>query len=765
MDNYKGKILAAIGAGGNYQQVRPGINEEYSSFGPLNSFLVFIGPSGNIARAPKPQELNSNGVYFGNVIRTATSGWSGMNSLGTNCCAWGANELIFFADGDRSTIIEGAAKTFAFQPYGTDGVKEIPFAAVTWNTPRKYMGASVGGSPPAWQNNSIRARVQDDTYYKMLGNSPTTLYYKNHALLTVCERCHEMHLNVLSSYSMYYRAYHFAKPHKYWTNAELAEASYATWYSGSGYISIIDGLAHDGWYGDTETGFGGFFDYNYGFDVVDNTTSSQTKTQGQTFFFQGRMYLVRETLVAVGTPGIPTSYGLTPIMREGTKDFMLDSAYIDDKYMTYSPVTSAYSPFDEAYKCPIIWDDRLLLLQNDGKLLEVSDGSVSLLTDIMEALPDSEWASGIWGGDLGRGHDNGSYKCYGVKLDDTLHVFLNYRKGIDVGGVCWLTSTDLENFTDKTQYLPQSGIIPPSGMTRTNYLNTISPYRFSGYENFYALTVDGQPSGATRCEPSGWAQISGINDEWYGSGTFVECDYTQDPDQWDIPMQFSVRDHYLFPTSVNEPERFGPGLAPSGTGYDGYRWNGVTNYHVLGYKDQGAGFEKVHLFFTQDVVNNPEGGSTIDANNAPRRCLYYVLDENEDWLYKNEFSMKRMSWVEPTDMLEPSIIVQSGGPHRPYPYEDRLNGVVYQPYTIYDWPVFGKVDVQVQYSVNWGSSWHNATAHPTLSSGVTGLDTGSLATDPSGTIGREYMFAWDYEADVGNNRFDWVQFRIRVIGY
>jgi hypothetical protein len=769
MENYKGKVLIAIGTGGNYMLGQGDFNYPvYSSYGALNPFMVFIGPSGNVARAPKPQELNGNGVYFGDIIRTPASGWSGMNSLGTNCCAWGGNELIFFCDGDRGTIVDSAAMTNAFQPYGTDGVLEIPYAhpGDTWNTPRQYAGQSINSSPEENRPNAIRGRVQDDTYYKQIARANANLYYKNHCLLTICDRCHEIQLNPPGVYSVYCRAFKFATPHKYHSKEELEKGS-AVYATGSGYISIMGGFAHDGWYGDTQNGYGGFLDWHYYLDVVKSTTSVADKTQGQSIFFQGRLYLIRETSVLVGTPALPSSYGLTPLMREGTEDYMLDSAYIPDKYVTRSPVTSPYSPFDESYRCPIIWDNRLLLLQNDGKLFEVSDGSMRLLTDIKAALPDSEWASGVWGGSLGLGHDNSSYKCYGVKLNDTLHVFLNYNKGLDVGGVCHLTSTDLENFLDKTQYMPQSGILPPSGWSQANYLNYISPYRFSGYENFYAVDGDGQPLGATRCEPSGWTQSSGIYTEWHGSGTFVECDYDQTPDQWDIPMYFTPRTHHLFPTSVVEPIRFGnpDGLAPSGTRFDGYRWNGVTNYHVHGFKDQGEGFDKVHLFFTQDVINNPEGDATIDDFDPPRQCLYYVLDENESWQYRNQFAMKRVAWVEPTDMLEPSILLASGGPHNPYPHEDRVNKVVYQPYTIYDWPIFGKVDIQVQYSTDWGEHWYNASSHPTLSSGVTNVDTGSLATDPSGTIGKEYMFAWDYETDVGNNRFDWVQFRIRAIGY
>lgn len=762
MENYKGKIFAAIGAGGQYQLSDP----EYSSFGPKNAFLAFIGPSGNVARAPKPQELNGNGVLYGNIIRTSVSGWSGMNSLGTNCCTWGANEFVFFYDGDRGTIIDGAGMTCAFQPYGTDGVREIPWARDVdiWNSPRMYAHTDIGASPRPTAANAIRARVQDDTYYKQIARDDRYSYYKNGSLITICDRCHHIHLNV-NAYALYLRTYKFGKLQKYWSQEELAK-SHPSFHSGSGYISITDGFAHDGNYGGY-TGYGGTFTWHWRIDATSSPTGPAANIQGQSLFFQGRLYMIKETSILAGIPALPCSYGLTPIVREGVKDYMLSDVYTGSRYVTLSPITSEYSPFSEGYRCPIAWGNRLLLLQNDGKLYELSDGSMRLLTDIKETLADSEWVSGVWGGSFGFGHNNAAYKCYGIKLGNTLHVFLNYRKGLDIGGVCWLTSTDLENFLDKTQYLPQSGIVPPSGWARSDYLNYISPYRFSGYENFRAVDGNGQPLGATRCEPSGWTQTSGLYHEWYGSGTFVECDYTKSPDQWDIPMHHTARTHHLFPTSVTEPIRFGTpnGLAPSGTRYQGYRWNGVTNYHVHGVKDQDAGFEKVHLFFTQDVVNNPEGQANLTDQNPPRQCLYYTLNEHEDWIFKNEFAMKRISWVEPTDMLEPSILLASGGPHKPYPYEDRINKVVYQPYTIYDWPIFGKVTVQVQYSTDWGGTWHNATRHATLSSGLSNLDTGSLAVDPSGTIGKEYVFAWDYEKDIGDNRFDWVQFRIRAIGY
>jgi hypothetical protein len=760
---YPGKIMAAIGAGGPpYFPIVPGAvptNVKYRSFGPINPFLMFIGPSGNIARAPKPQdELSDYGYDAGIGRRMPPSGWSGLGSIGSNCCAWGGNELIFFTDIDRGQLYSIGGLIASFQPWGTSGPLDIPSARV-YETVNQPLAADTGPLALSLRIiKSIPARVQDETYYRFLGRNAGGGAYKNTSLLTICERCHSFNTSRPNAGAPRYRnAYYYSgRELRYYTNAELISMGGI----GSGILPIFDGLAMIAPHFARGTYYGGTqhcqrFDGTYAFDSQSNAL------QNQTIFFQGRIYMISEAVIGVGIPASPCGYGLIPILREGVRDEQV-GAVGKKGYAAYKPRTSEYTPFGIKYKCPIKYNGRLLLLQNDGKLLEVTDGKVVQLTNIIDELPTSAWASGIYGGDLGRGDNNNSYKCYGVELDGTLHFFLNYQRGNDYG-VFWATTDDFVTYVDRTQMLPSSGIVPPSGFNESKYLGLISPYKFSGWENFSAIGIDGWPLGATRCASSGWVQSSGIGAEWHGSGTFLENDYTQTPDSWDIPMYYAQRTKFLAPTFVIDPAGFTPGLVPTGVGASGYRWDGVSNYHIHGVKDETE--EKVHLFFTPDVINNSEGDADIDDLNPPNQTLYFTLNANNEWSFRNQFSCKRLSWVEPTDMIEPSVLLASGNYYKRFPYEDRINGVVYQPFKIYDWPFFTSVDLEIQYSLDYGANWHDAKPHPTLSCSLTGLDTGSLATDPSGTIGKDYTFAWDYFSDVGNNRKDHVQFRIRAIGY
>lgn len=759
---YPGKILTAIGAGGvqHYGEI-PTVYPypQYQSFAGQNPVLIFIGPSGNVARAPQPQEMNNHSyVVGGGAIRISCSGWSSVGSIGTNCCVWGGNELVFMVDPERETNYGHGGLLVAFCPYGTTGIKEIPPAhgGTDSNVPSRADANPLGRSLPL-SVSSLKTRIQDQTYYRWLGCTAPA-YYKNASLLTICERAHLFDTSRAGAGTPRYRnAYYYGgRQHEYYTNAELIENGGA----GSGYISIFDGFAMVHPYNAIGAEYGSTR-HSVNFDATSAWDVHQYRLQQQTLFFNGLIYCVGDSFISVGIPAAPCGYGLTPILREGSKDLEVGQTG-DTKYIALSPRTYAYTPYNAYYRCPIKFDNRLLLLQNDGRLFEVANGQVSLLTDIKEALADSAWFSGVYGGGFGYGDNNTAYKSYGVQLGSTLHVFLNYLKD-GHGGVCWATSTDLENFTDRTTNLPASGIIPPSGMTSSTYLGIISPYQFSGYNDFYTTGPDHQPLGATACQPSGWIQASGIGAVWHGSGTFLECDYAQTPDGWDIPMYYGSKTVYLRPTYVQMPICFTEQLEPSGTGFTGYSWNGVSNYHIYGIKDETA--EKVHLFFSPDVVNNTGGDLSIDDNNPPAQNLYYTLDSSNVWEFKNQFRTKRLSWVEPTDMIEPSILLESGNYYKRFPYEDRVNSVVYQPFRIYDWPFFTTVDLQVQYTTDYGDSWHDATPHSTLSCSMTGLSTGSIASDPSGIIGQPHTFAWDYVSDVGGGRHDHVQFRIRAVGY
>lgn len=769
---YGGKILAAIAAGDTIG-ASPTADKDYQAFGPINPFLLFIGPSGNVCRAPHPGwQTFDFGENYG-IMPYGASGWQGWNSLGTNIIAWGGNELVFTHDLTPGDLFYPTMITTAFCPYGVSHL-EYGLIVGQYNDPYLLGKYNVGKSIPSGQLPASRGKyekcwIQNGHYKKIGRSSPFGSYYCVGSVLTLNESAHlfESFLSIASkdTYLSYSRAYPYGKQHtKYWTLAELVKNGGG---GGFGYLDLFKGFSSDSLYGGDSYLFYGGLNHLVKFDGVSSWDFTQDVIQHQTIYYQGRIYLVGEAQIAVGMPAQPNGYGLTPILVEGSKDRLVTNYAGQQSYVNQNPSTSEILTLEGGYKCPIKYNNRLLVLTNYGKLFEVDNGETIQIVDLKEYLVSSQFASGIYGGAIGTALNVSAYKCYGVQLGTTLHMFLNYRLGTGNGGVLWVTSPDLNSFIDKTIYLPNSGIIPPSGMTLPHYLNIINDYKFSGYNNF--TTVNGAVSGvpysaagpATRCEPSGWIQASGISSVWAGSGTFYNCNYTLHPNQWDVPMYHGKRTKYISPTYTKEPKSFlKVGLQPTGVSFEGYRYNGVNNYHIFGVKDEIT--EKVHLFFSEDVLHNTDGDSSILAKNPPSQVLYYTLNSSNQWSFRNQFKTKRLSWVIPTDMHEPSILTPSGSIHRRYPYEDRVNHVVYQPVIIYDWPFFSKVNVTAQYSTNYGNTWHNATAH-VLSDGLTNIDTGSLVTDPSGIVGKQIMFGWDYRTDLSNATFNWVQFRFRAV--
>ena len=796
---YPGKVLAAITAGTYQFRIGPNyaLTENYNAFGPRWPVLVFIGPSGNVARLPEPSKMDDHEFKTSPVERPnlSSSGWRGSALVGSNCIEWIGKEMLFVTDRQGWDYHD----VFVFAPGGlTDRlVQPAEYPSFTLTRPRTdirnglatsyYNGAKLYGSV-----------VQDGTYYKKIqsnkyGGAGLT------SLLTVCDRVQftRTSRSVGDNGSMfdYRQAYRPNSQIKFYSIGWCTRFRGGT-YSPSGYLSIVEGFdlpwnndAVAGSFGDN-TNYGG----NHLWELDAQNTFSQFADylQTQTIYHGGLMYVIKECAVGVTRPGNACGFGFTPILIEGSQDIPIDYTMYDraeSHYINPTPQTTPKNPFDAQYKCPVVDGNKLYLLQPDGRLLQAVNGEVVQITNIKTQLQlTSNYASGVYGGVLRScGHyeeedgsdslsygPNTTYKCYGIKLGNTFHAFLNYQLENGRGGVMWATSTDMLNFTDKTSQLPASGIIAPSGFTQSAYLTKISPYQFSGYENFSTIwplgAASGLPSGVTgktiKAQPSGWIQASGIHGAWDGSGTYTGA-YPADRTQWDIPMYFGAKTKFLFPTYTIEPTLFlKDGLIPVGDKFTGYRWNGVNNYHVYGVKDQTE--EKVHLFFTEDVLNHTGPGDNQIAGtagkNPPDQVLYYTLDQNGVWEFKNQFKSRRLSWVTPTDMLEPAVLMSSGTMRRPFPYEDRANGVVYQPFTVYDWPYFSEVDVAAQYSTDYGETWNSATAHTVLSSGLTNVNTGSFAVDPSGTIGKQYMFAWDYLTDVGNNQFDWVQFRLRAIG-
>jgi hypothetical protein len=755
MADYAGRILSAIGAG------EPRSDKTGVGWAAGNPLLMLIGPSGNIARTPVPSGLLLH-FYTGFAhVEADHRIYNTWPMIGSPILSWGGNELVFALR--KYHGVSDSVNILAFCPYGAtprlENIQDIPSNLGGGEGQEQFEIASYTFGP-------ARCVVQDGQYYKRVGNLYLEAFYDTIGLSHIGDKCHIF----LSSVSWvtqasikYFHTYQYNRQHIY--KPVYYDAGSIV---GSGYAPITTGFAHTRPSADSmQTTYWGGGPYELYLDLVGQNVSAHDIVI-HPIYHNGLIYVVKEHIIAATVPNVQTGFGAVPLLRENVYDRPQPT---NSKYSTLTFLTTSdTTPYGAKYKCPIKWKDgRIIFLQNDGKILEEVDGQIVQVSDITQILT-TNYASGIFGGTLGVGVPNvpagdpgvDSYKCFGAKMGNKLHVFLNYKitsEGASRTGIFWATTQDLLTFTDRTNNLPNSGIIPPSGLTEAQYLALINPFQFSGYENFHVVYPDGSPSGVTECRPSGWNQKLGLFNVWQGSGTFHENDYSQTPDNWDIPMNFSTLTHYLAPTYTIEPSGFTQGLVPTGVAFEGYRWNGVNGFHVHGWTEEDE--SKIHLIFTPESWSDAQMRSSGIFN----QNLYYTLDSNLQWTYRNQFRSKRIAWIEPTDMHEPSILIPSGSAHHPYPFEDRIKRVVFQPFKVYDWPRFKKVDIQVQYSTNKGLSWSNATPHSVHSSGLSDVDTGSLAVDPSGIIGKEYMFAWNYPADVGNNTtVQWVQFRFRATG-
>jgi hypothetical protein len=755
MADYAGRILSAIGAGD------PNFSKAGGGWTPGNPLLMLIGPSGNIARAPTPSGLEFQ-FYTGSINVEADhhlyNTWSMMASP---IISWGGNELVFALRKDHGT--SDFINLIAFCPYGATprlgNIKDLPGNKAGGDGQEQFEIAS-------YTFGDADCIVQDGRYYRRLNKLWVGSYHDTAGLAHIGDKCHYFFGTVSwasQSTINYYAAYPYNRQHIYKpAYYELGSVV------GSGYAPLTVGISHTrATAGSTQTSYWGGGPYELNFDLAKLDPDSLDLVT-HPVYHNGLIYIVKEHIIAATIPNVQTGFGALPLMREGVSDIQnpASSKYSTLTYWSESDTT----PYGAKYKYPIKWKDgRILFLQNDGKIFEEVNGQIVQVVDITQVMTTT-YSSGIFGGKMNIGVPNtatgdpgvDSYKCFGAKMGNRLHVFLNYNitsDGASRTGLFWATTEDLLSFTDRTNTLPNSGIVPPSGLTSTQYLGRISPFQFSGYENFHAVWPDGRPSGTTDCRPSGWNQKVGLNTQWSGSGIFHENDYSQTPDNWDVPMQYSTITHYLAPTYTVEPSGFTQGLVPTGVAFQGYRWQGVNGWHVHGWTEEDE--SKIHLIFTPESWT----AANMRSSGVYNQNLYYVLHSSLQWEYKNQFMSKRIAWVEPTEMHEPSILLPSGSVNRAYPFEDRIKKVVFQPFRIYDWPRFKNVDIQVQYSTDQGTSWHNATRNATHSDSLTNVDTGSLAADPSGIMGKEYMFAWDYPTDVGNNTtVQWVQFRFRATG-
>jgi len=737
---YAGKILAGQAVG------RTGY-----SWTDGYPFLIFIGPSGNVCHLPKP---NIQRVEDGSHYIYETD-WDNQDNFGSRCLAWCGKELLF-----RETVgVDSIADEciWAFCPYGLSSLENYVCPPSGIKYPRIYMVAALGDN----FSNAETHDIIQDAYYKRIARLDRN-YNESLALLSFIDGVHIFDGRETQWFDLFkYAARYIHHTQHRWHSAEEL-------YEGSGYIAIPGQFAwfYGEYWGGIETrDYGGRGIQYYDDDFVQlNPTYIEFTIPLKVVHYKGIFVAVTDDSVGIVIPGVPSFSYPSLILAQNTKD--IEDSYTNRYYcLTYWDYDDT-TPYGVCYKYPFIYNGELFFLQNDGKILKLDNGYISLVCDVRDYF-EAPHGSGIFGGKIGyEGWKRNSYMCFAGDVGGRLYVFLNYlyeENGKQRRGVFCASTTNFDEWTDHTFDLPSSGIIPPSGMNLTTYLGIISPYRFSGYNNFDTV-ANGQPSGingpAIKCEPSGWCQRDGIKATWQGSGTFYNCDYDSSPSSWDIPMRYQSITRYLAPTYTIEPTGFDNNLRPVGVANSGYNWVGVTNYHILGWKDETD--DRLHLFFVEDEYAFQNNTYYLSNSGVSNQVLYYVLDSNGNFIFRNQFQCKQLMWIEPTDMHEPAVVLTSGTYYERFPKEDRINRVVWQPFRIYDYPFFRNVNIEVQYTTDY-INWYDATPHSTLSCPTTNLSTGDISTDPSGIIGKEYMFAWDYTKDIGSRSIlPYVQLRIRA---
>ncbi len=274
-------------------------------------------------------------------------------------------------------------------------------------------------------------------------------------------------------------------------------------------------------------------------------------------------------------------------------------------------------------------EPKLFMLQGDGQVFEVDHASIKKTADLTK-LRNSPFGSGILGGAMqitplvGQGLFGApqAFRPYMVSFNNQLNAFLNYstdnatfqtRTGTPVGksvdgfnaqGVCWFTSFDGVNWTDKTEFLANastSGIITPSGNTvqRATWDAITAPYIHSSFQNVpypsgyggrssipdernhvgEAAPIDRGDDSLSVLKPSGYRQATGEPKETssrheddvasgkahmggdtdrlpiWTSGNLQDAPGTAF-DQLQIKLDKGTISGYMFPTIVNYPSGF-----------------------------------------------------------------------------------------------------------------------------------------------------------------------------------------------------------------
>ena len=478
---------------------------------------------------------------------------------------------------------------------------------------------------------------------------------------------------------------------------------------------------------------------------------------------------------------------------------------------------------------------ELFMLQADGKLLLVKPGGLILRKDFKNASPEmkSTYASGIVGGAMQKTPlaATNNYpqpavaRPFMISFNDQLHTFLNYEitssileqqtglpiaKGtegtINARGLCWFTSHDTINWSDRTDKLAplSSGIITPSGNNEllASWESTIAPYRFSAFQNVpytsgYGPRVSfGETNGFGEVapidrgdddlsirKPSGYRQATGdlielsrFDDKSdrlpiWNSGLFIDEPGTP-VESLKVRFGQGIISGFMYPTVVDYPSGFafivpaqidgttkptnllpeasGGVWGPFGQGARGWDYTGVGWRHTTGYIDEGdeqSNNHRLRLCFS----DNPQATSVNVAKQSASH--FWELDKASGWHQRNY-----VHWggacigYKPVELYDPEVIIPSGSFDDPNPFVDRERKHIRVNFQVIDFGFWDKVKMKLEYTIDEGTNWNACSVSGSLGP----LSTGTKQTDPSGTGAdpdSEHTVYWRWQDDLGPTTF------------
>ena len=461
-----------------------------------------------------------------------------------------------------------------------------------------------------------------------------------------------------------------------------------------------------------------------------------------------------------------------------------------------------------------VYKDKVWMLDNNGKFFEVRPGGVIQKADL--STLGTPWSSGIFGGQIDRTSDSldwagaTAFRPLLKSFNNQLHAFLNFRTSFNVAtgkgnsasktighGIFWATSHDGVNWSDRSAMLPASGIITPSGNTvqLATWLSEINPWRFSALQNtnfpsgYGSINPWGQfppLSHGPEGQPSGFKQLGNIPFLYPDNLGLLNDTPGTAFGALAVPLTRGMLSGYLFPTRINYPSGYAfvnpsnPGtlnsdgiiIAPNildqgsggvwmaiGQGQKGYDYTGCSNYHIAGCVDEDdPDDKKLRLYFSRNFIDN-----VGDETSTLVQTLFYDLTSNSGFIQKNEaWHVGQLNGYIPIELYDPEVIIPSGTFHNPNPFVDTLNSRVKIDFIATDYGFWDSVNVRLQYSLDGGQSWANATT----SGQKIGLSTSSILNDPSGLgidANQKHTLWWLYSQDISKNTFfPRVNLRIRA---